>query len=132
MDRFEAELMRRSPLAACVLGLSDYVFDDRLLAGVWAAHRGRCYEDVLRFPDLLRLLRDALLRHGGSAHALFVELERGDGGPVDESNYYRKLSRTPAVLKTALPEIGAHTDEILAELGLNSGEIETLRAKGAV
>ena len=102
MDAFERELMRRSPLAACVLELSDYVLDERLLASVWGGHRGRCYEDVLRFEDFLRLMRDALVRHGGSAHALFVELERDGAEPVDGSNFYRKLARTPPGLGRAL------------------------------
>ena len=104
---FERELMRRSPLAACVLEVSDYLFDDGLLSSVWDGNRGRCYEDVLGFGDFLRLTRDALLRHGGSAHALFVELEAGGRRPVDESNYYRKLSRTPAAVSRALLREGA-------------------------
>ena len=109
MDRvaFERELMRRSPLAACVLEVSDYVFDDALLSSVWDGNRGRCYEDVLGFGDFLRLTRDALLCHGGSAHALFVGLERGGDDPVDESNFYRKLSRTPAAVSRALLREGA-------------------------
>jgi hypothetical protein len=107
MDAFEAELMRRSPLAACVLELSDFVFDDDLLKAVWDAHRGRCYQDVLKFGDFLRLMRDALVRHGGSAHRLFVGLERRDAAPVDESNFYRKLARTPVALSRALLREGA-------------------------
>lgn len=102
MDAFERELMRRSPLAACVLEVSDFIFDDRLLESIWEGHRGRCYEDVLGFEDFLRLLRDALVHHGGSAHPLFVELERDDAHPVDESNFYRKLARTPVGLSRAL------------------------------
>lgn len=102
MDAFERELMRRSPLAACVLEVSDFIFDDRLLESVWERHRGRCYEDVLTFRDFLRLMRDALVRHGGSAHRLFVELERDGAQPVDESNFYRKLARTPVGLSRAL------------------------------
>jgi crotonobetainyl-CoA:carnitine CoA-transferase CaiB-like acyl-CoA transferase len=43
-----------------------------------------------------------------------------------------KLSRTPAEIKTATPELGAHTDEILAEAGFSKEEIKALRAKGAV
>jgi hypothetical protein len=104
---FERELMRRSPLAACVLEVSDYLFDGELLESVWGSNRGRCYEDVLGFEDFLRLTRDALLRHGGSAHALFVELERSGNRPVDESNFYRKLSRTPAAVSRALLREGA-------------------------
>ena len=49
MDAFQRELMRRSPLAACVLEACDFVFDAELLDSVWRAHRGRCYEDVLGF-----------------------------------------------------------------------------------
>src|SRR5215212_1439402 len=102
MDAFERELMRRSPLAACVLEVSDYLFDAEFLGSIWERHRGRCYEDVLGFEDFLRLTRDALVHHGGSAHRLFVELERDDEEPVDESNFYRKLSRTPVGLSRAL------------------------------
>jgi hypothetical protein len=102
MEAFQKELMRRSPLAACVLEISDYIFDDQLLESIWDRHRGRCYQDVLRFEDFLRLMRDALVHHGGSAHRLFVELERRDAEPVDESNFYRKLARTPVPLSEAL------------------------------
>jgi Transposase DDE domain len=102
MDAFERELMRRSPLAACVLDVCDHIFDDQLLDKIWGEHRGRCYEDVLRFEGQLRLMRDALIRHGGSAHKLFVELESRGAQPIDESNFYRKLSRTPVQLSRAL------------------------------
>jgi hypothetical protein len=102
MDAFERELMRRSPLAACVLEACDHIFDDQLLESIWSKHRGRCYEDVLQFDDFLRLMRDALVRHGGSAHQLFVDLESRGAEPVDESNFYRKLARTPVQVSRAL------------------------------
>ena len=102
MGAFERELMRRSPLAACVLEVSDYLFDEQVLGSIWDRHRGRCYEDVLRFEEFLRLMRDALVHHGGSAHGLFVGLEREGREPVDESNFYRKLARTPTGLSRAL------------------------------
>jgi hypothetical protein len=102
MDAFERELMRRSPLAASVLEISDFIFDEEWLDSIYADHRGRCYEDVLEFSQFLRLMRDALVQHGGSAHKLFVELERRDAEPVNESNFYRKLARTPVTLSRAL------------------------------
>jgi crotonobetainyl-CoA:carnitine CoA-transferase CaiB-like acyl-CoA transferase len=33
---------------------------------------------------------------------------------------------------TRAPELGEHNDEILAELGFTGGQIETLRATGAI
>lgn len=102
MDAFVTELMRRSPLATAVLDVFDYVFDRQLLEEIWQGHRGKCYDDKLLFPDFLRLMRDALIRHGGSAHQLFVHLESRDAAPVDESNFYRKLARMPVALSRAL------------------------------
>lgn len=102
MDAFEKELMRRSPLASCVLEIGDYIFDDAMLRRIWDERRGRCYDDVLMFDDFLRLTRDALIHHGGSAHQLFVGLERDDKEPVDESNFYRKLSRMPVEVSRGL------------------------------
>jgi hypothetical protein len=101
-DVFERELIRRSPLAAAVLSLYDYVFDDAMLMSIWEQHRGRCYEDELTFAELLCLTRDALIRHRGSAHKLFLELESEDKHPVDESNFYRKLRNTPTAVSRAL------------------------------
>lgn len=102
MDAFERGLMRRSPLAACVLEICDHIFENQLLDSIWNQHRGRCYEDVLRFEDFLRMMRDALVRYGGSAHRLFVNLEKRGANVVDESNFYRKLARTPVQVSRAL------------------------------
>src|SRR6476469_445291 len=114
MDAFITELMRRSSLATATLDLCDYIFDDRLLDDVWKQHRGRCYQDVLKFPDFLRLMRDALIRHGGSAHQLFVDLESSDDHPIDESNFYRKLARTPVALSRALlRDCTARLDQVM-------------------
>ena len=43
-----------------------------------------------------------------------------------------KLSRTPAKLAGATPEVGEHTDEILAELGYTPGDIRGLRERRVV
>jgi crotonobetainyl-CoA:carnitine CoA-transferase CaiB-like acyl-CoA transferase len=43
-----------------------------------------------------------------------------------------RLSRTPATIATATPEIGEHTQEILEELKYGKDEIENLRKRGAV
>jgi hypothetical protein len=102
MDAFEQQLKDRLPLACATLELFDFAFDDQLLKAIFDRHRQRCYQDVLSFAQLLSLLRDALLQHGGSGHRLFLELERDGREPVDESNFYRKLSRLPVELSRAL------------------------------
>jgi formyl-CoA transferase len=43
-----------------------------------------------------------------------------------------KLSRTPAKVATATPELGQHTDEVLRELGYQPSEISSLKSKGAI
>ena len=43
-----------------------------------------------------------------------------------------RLSSNPPVLRHAPPALGQHTDEVLAELGLQAGQIDKLRADGVV
>jgi crotonobetainyl-CoA:carnitine CoA-transferase CaiB-like acyl-CoA transferase len=71
---------------------------------------------------------DPQVQHLGAA----TEVEHPKLGRFKILNQPVKLSRTPAEIKTATPELGAHTDEILVELGLDKKRIAELRAKGAV
>ena len=108
MDAFNRQLRDRIPLALATLELFDFAFDDVMLDALYERHRGRCYTDTLTFPDLLRLVRDCLLQHGGSGRRLYTQLQRGDDdddgplAPVDESNFYRKLARMPVAASRAL------------------------------
>ncbi len=43
-----------------------------------------------------------------------------------------RLSRTPAAVVAATPELGQHTDEILKELKYSGAEISGLKERGAV
>lgn len=54
-------------------------------------------------------------------------------GDFPMQNVVPKLSETPGEVRWVGPELGEHTEEVLGEvLGLDTGEIETLRDKGIV
>jgi crotonobetainyl-CoA:carnitine CoA-transferase CaiB-like acyl-CoA transferase len=61
-----------------------------------------------------------------------VEVEHPRLGKFRVLDQAARLSRTPAAIVSATPEIGQHTDEVLAELGYGAAEIAALHAKGAV
>ena len=53
-------------------------------------------------------------------------------GEFNIVNQAIKMSRTPSSIRTATPEQGEHTDEILLDLGYDAAAIVTLRDGGAV
>ena len=64
----------------------------------------------------------------------------GAAAPVDHPvlgtirlvNQAVTLSRTPATMTAATPELGEHTDEVLAEIGYAAADIARLRERGVV
>jgi crotonobetainyl-CoA:carnitine CoA-transferase CaiB-like acyl-CoA transferase len=61
-----------------------------------------------------------------------VEVEHPRLGKFKILNQASRLARTPAEIRTTLPEIGQHTDEILAELGYAPKDIANLRSQGVI
>ena len=75
-----------------------------------------------------QVFADPQVQHlGASAPVNHPEL-----GELHLLNQPVKLSRTPANLKTASPIRGAHTREVLIELGLGEQAIENYFAQGVV
>lgn len=102
MDSFQAELLVRLPLAQAVLKMFAYVFDSPWLEDLYAGHRGRGYHRLLRFDQLVYLLRDALVIDGGSGRQSFQRARREGTLPVAFQNAYGKLARLPVDVSMAL------------------------------
>ena len=100
MDGFQAEALRRLPLAQAVFHLFSHVLDDSHLGDLFERYRGRCYEQDLSFARMVHLLRDALLVHEGSGNASFTAAREAGAVSVAVKNVYEKLGRLPLELST--------------------------------
>src|ERR1700692_912923 len=98
---FAREALAHLPLAESVLLLWQQVADASFLQGLFDQHRGRCYDKVLSFPNLVQLIADALLHYDGSARASFEHALQDDALAVTIPAAYGKLRRLPIALSSA-------------------------------
>ena len=75
-----------------------------------------------------QVFADAQVQHIGAA----AKVRHPKMGEIKVVNQAVGLSRTPATMSCATPEIGEHTDEVLAEAGFSAAEIAALRACKAI
>jgi formyl-CoA transferase len=75
-----------------------------------------------------KVFDDPQVRHIGAA----ASVKSAKLGEIRIVNQAVKLSRTPARIATAPPELGEHTAEVLAELGYGETEIDALRKKKVI
>jgi len=66
------------------------------------------------------------------ANQTFVDTLHPQLGRIREPRPPLRFDRTPAAIQGPAPALGAHTDEVLGELGLGAAEIEELRRSGVV
>ena len=66
------------------------------------------------------------------ARESLVDVPDPDHGQVLMPNVAPKLSRTPGRVRWSGPELGAHTDAVLTDAGLNAHEITDLRQSGVI
>jgi Transposase DDE domain len=95
------DVLARMPLADAVLTLWCWVADEAYLDQIFEENRGRCYERILSFPLMVRLIRDALLEHDGSGRKSFEHAEQREELKTSYTAAYGKLGRLPMPVSMA-------------------------------
>jgi Transposase DDE domain len=101
MDDLARTVLARLPLAEAVLLVWSWIAEEGFLQGLFAQHRGRCYDKALSFPVLVQLIADALLEDGGSARQAFERADEAGQLPASIQAAYKKLGRLPLPLSMA-------------------------------
>ena len=98
---FAVEALARLPLAEAFYTLWAYLATDDTLDELFAQHRSRCYQDQLRFPELVAVLADALTRYHGSRRRAIRDALRRQQLSTQARPVYGKLARLPLPLAEA-------------------------------
>ncbi len=67
-----------------------------------------------------------------AAQEMVIDVEHPGHGVVRMTGFPVKLSETPCVVRLPAPDLGAHTGDVLAEIGIDAAEIARLRAAKVV
>src|SRR6516165_2304542 len=102
MDDVNHSILQRVPLAQAALMVLAHAIREPFLDDLYDRNRGRCYEKVLSFSMLVRLLEDALIQHRGSGRKSCDDAAEREAMPVTPSAFYRKLARVPLAVSHAL------------------------------
>lgn len=77
-------------------------------------------------------IAEALETDHARARDMLLEVDHPVEGRVPQLGFPIKLSDTPASIRTAPPQLGEHTDAVLAALGYDETRIGALKKAGAV
>lgn len=66
------------------------------------------------------------------AREMLVEVEHADLGRITLPGVVPKFDRNPGSVRSAGPQLGEHTDEVLADLGFTAEQIDGFRDQGVV
>jgi len=84
-------------------------------------------------PSAPALTRDAMIEHPQiRASELLVELRHPEAGRLRQPRPPARFEGTPPAPPRGAPGLGAHTDEVLGELGYEAGRIAALRGAGVI
>src|SRR5260370_9796692 len=92
---FALEALARLPLAEAFYTLWAHLATDDTLDELFAQHRGRCYQDQLRFPELVAVLADALTRYHGSGRRAITDALKRQQLSTQARAVYGNLARLP-------------------------------------
>ena len=67
-----------------------------------------------------------------AAREMIVEVDHPERGTLKYPGCPIKMSRSEKLEIKPAPRLGSHNEEVLSELGLDSGEIDELRRKGVI
>jgi DDE family transposase len=98
LDAYARETLQRLPLADATLSLWAHVLEPSFLAQVFAAYRGRSFEDTLTFARFVDLIGEALLEHDGSGRQSFTRAQEQGTLPTSSEAVDGKLRRVPLSL----------------------------------
>ncbi|PIU54903.1 MAG: CoA transferase, partial [Chloroflexi bacterium CG07_land_8_20_14_0_80_51_10] len=81
---------------------------------------------ITKVYDLDEVFSDPQVIH----RKMVVEINHPEAGKVKQVGIAIKLSDTPGKIRSLAPLLGEHTNEVLQELGYDTGEIDRLRKEG--
>jgi len=103
----------------------------------WTAQRSLC--DVLEIMEKAQVpagriysAADIAADPHFAARGMIERVIAGDGEPLKVPGVIPKLTGTPGAIRSAAPQLGEHTDQVLKELGYAAADIVALREAGAI